>query len=142
MEEYNATKKEVIDLINNFDETTDDGRWSLNEVAKQAYCESICYGVLFLEQNEQYDLLDNIYGRFNSNIEQLDDTFSVLTSPRILSGELDLSQCVEVMSYVQDELNTFNQQQLERLAELKARLSSYKPIQDETDSYQDLFLQR
>lgn len=123
MEEYNATKKEVIDLINKFDETTDDGKWSLNEVAKQVYCESICNGVLFLEQNEQYDLLDNIYGRFNSNIEQLDDTFSVLTSPRILSGELDLSQCVEVMSYVQDELNTFNQQQLECLAELNARLA-------------------
>lgn len=108
MEEYHATKEEVINLINKFDETTTDGKIALNEVAKQAYCESICNGVIFLEEAEQYDLLDAIYAKFNGNIEQLDDIFSVLTSPRILSGELDLEQCREVYGYVQTELDNYN----------------------------------
>lgn len=104
MEEYQATREEIINLINKFDDSTDNGKWSINEVAKIAYCESICNGVLELERNNKFDALQTIYAKFNGNIEQVYDAYSALTAPRILSGELDLAQCKEVFGYIQDEL--------------------------------------
>ena len=108
MDNYkHATKEEVIGLIKTFNENTVDGDISLNEVAKQAYCEAICNGVLTLNENDQWDRLDTVYAKFNGNVMQVDDSFSILTAPRILGGELDLEQCREVYGYVKTELDQF-----------------------------------
>lgn len=99
---YHATKEEVIDLINGLDTDTLDGRVSLNEVAKQAYCEVICNEVNKMESDDEWERLSAYINENYSTVVQGSglELYDLLTSPRILSGELDLTQIRDIYNYI------------------------------------------
>lgn len=97
---YQITKQEIINLINDMD----DSQLTINCIGKSVLCEWIASKISNLADNDQWDLLDNIYAQFNNYIEQLDDTFSVLTNPTTLNTECDMAQLKQIKSWIDDEL--------------------------------------
>ena len=108
-DEYKATKGEISVLLNELNDQI-----SVNEVMKSALCEWICEKVTAIDEacdnnNEQVaeqasESLQTIFSRFNGSICQVDDAFTILTSPRILSGECDLKQLREIKFFVSEEI--------------------------------------
>ena len=110
--EYNAKKNEIAILLNDLNEQE-----SINEIYKAALCEWVCEKVSALSEtdtDQAADALQEIFAKFNGNIEQVFDAFELLTAPRILSGELSLEQLVELKGYISDAIFKM------RLADLSA----------------------
>lgn len=99
---YHATKEEVIDLINGLDTDTLDGIVSLNEVAKQAYCENICNEVTEMESDDEWERLKAyVNENYSTTVRGSGlELYELLTTPRILSGELDLPQIRDIYNYI------------------------------------------
>ena len=121
MEEYNAKKNEIAILLNDLNEQE-----SINEIYKAALCEWVCEKVCALSEtdtDQAADALQEIFAKFNGNIEQVDDAFERLTAPRILSGELSLAQLVELKGYISDAIFKMRLADL-KLAKMKADLEN------------------
>lgn len=108
-DEYKATKGEISVLLNELNDQV-----SVNEVMKSALCEWICEKVTAIDEacdNESEQVIEQateslqtIFSRFNGSICQVDDAFTILTSPRILSGECDLKQLREIKDFISTEI--------------------------------------
>lgn len=98
---YDATAQEVINLIEGFSKQGEEGRVSLNETAKQAYCEAICNSVSKMPDDDWVRLSDYIKENFKSIVRGGNgDIYTILTSPRLLSGELSLPQIRDIWNFI------------------------------------------
>jgi hypothetical protein len=98
---YHATAQEVIDLIEGFSKQGEEGRVSLNETAKQAYSEAICNSVAKMPDNDWERLSAYIKENFKGIARGGNgDIFTILKSPRILSGELSLPQIRDIWNFI------------------------------------------
>lgn len=98
---YHATTQEVIDLIEGFSKQGEEGRVSLNETAKQAYCEAICNSVAKMQDKDWERLSAYIKENFKGIVNGGNgDIFTILNSPRFLSGELSLPQIRDIWNFI------------------------------------------
>lgn len=98
---YHATVQEVVDLIESFGKQGEEGRVSLAEAAKYAYSESICNSVTKMEDDEWVRLSDYIKENFKGIARGGNgDIYTILTSPRFLSGELSLPQIRDIWNFI------------------------------------------
>lgn len=101
MDNYHATAQEVIDLIEGFSKQGGEGRVSLNETAKYAYSESVSNSVMVMPDNDWVRLSDYINENYNTVVQGSGlDPYELLTSPRILSGELSLPQIKDIWNFI------------------------------------------
>jgi hypothetical protein len=99
---YHATVQEVVDLIESFSKQGVDGVVSLNEAAKYAYSESICNSVAKMEDDDEWQRLKAYVTEKYSTLVQASglELYELLTSPRILSGELSLPQIRDIWYFI------------------------------------------
>ena len=99
---YHATVQEVVDLIESFSKQGEEGRVSLAEAAKYAYSESICNSVTKMEDDDEWQRLKAYVNENYSTDVQASglELYELLTSPRILSGELSLPQIRDIWNFI------------------------------------------
>lgn len=98
---YHATAQEVVDLIESFSKQGEEGRVSLAEAAKYAYSESICNSVTKMSDKDWERLSAYIKENFKGIVSGGNgDIYTILTSPRFLSGELSLPQIRDIWNFI------------------------------------------
>lgn len=98
---YHATVQEVVDLIESFGKQGEEGRVSLAEAAKYAYSESICNSVTKMEDDEWQRLKAYVNENYSTDVQGSGlELYELLTSPRILSGELSLPQIRDIWNFI------------------------------------------